>query len=120
MAHPTNQNFCKACGKPLMPNLKKCGWCDTPLELPPRVRRLPDTPQNRARNLKEYKIVGQEDEWLNGGRFDKISMENMLNSYAAQGWIVREMSSSKTFGVFFGTPRDEMMIVLERDMFYQE
>jgi len=102
----------------------KCPWCGhaapKSIESKPTLTRLPDTPENRLKNLKEYKIIGQEDEWLNGGRFDKVSMENMLNSYARQGWIVKEISSSKTYGIFFGTPRDEMLIVLERDMFYEE
>ena len=70
--------------------------------------------------MKEYKVIGQEDEWLNGGRFDKSSLENMLNNYARDGWIVKEIASSKTFGIFFGTPRDELLIILERDLFYSQ
>lgn len=75
-----------------------------------QMPRLKDTPENRAKNIKEYKVVGQEDTWLNGGRFDKISLQNMLNSYALQGWHVREISASKTLGVITGLARDEMII----------
>ncbi|PKG32282.1 DUF4177 domain-containing protein, partial [Methanoregula sp.] len=64
-------------------------------------------------------VIGQEDEWLNGGRFDKTSLEKMLNHYARDGWILKDISASKTVGIFFGTPRDEMIIVLERDLFYK-
>ena len=111
---------CKKCSKNFAAGCNTCPYCGHKVEIVPKVLNVPDTPENRLKNLKEYKIIGQEDEWLNGGRFDKNSMENMLNSYARQGWRVREMISSKTFGVFFGTPRDEMMIVLERDMFYDK
>jgi hypothetical protein len=115
--------ICTKCSKKYAFGCNTCPWCGNPAPIPidyNKTNRLPDTPANRLKNLKEYKIIGQEDEWLNGGRFDKISMENMLNSYARHGWTVKEMTSSKTFGIFFGTPRDEMMIVLERDMFYEE
>jgi len=113
---------CKKCSKTFAAGCKTCPWCGAPTEIScdPKAFRLPDTPANRLKNLKEYKIIGQEDEWLNGGRFDKTSFQNMLNSYAQHGWTVREMTTSKTFGIFFGTPRDEMLIVLERDMFYEE
>ena len=40
----------------------------------------------------------------------------MLNSYASDGWTVKEITSSKTVGVIFGTPRDELIIILEREM----
>lgn len=115
--------FCKSCGAELIPGKEFCPKCL--IRVPPSLAMkqkdiIEDTPENKAKNLKEYKIISQEDEWLNGGRFDKTSMENMLNSYAKKGWRVKVIASSKTFGVFFGTPRDEMIIVLERDMFFKE
>jgi len=116
---------CKKCSKSFAEGCITCPWCGQPVPTPTHIEvkipKLPDTPENRAKKLKEYKIIGQDDEWLNGGRFDKTSMENMLNFYARQGWVVKEMASSKIFGFLIGgTNRDEMVIVLERDMFYNE
>jgi hypothetical protein len=113
------QKFCKACGAALTPGEKFCPKClvKAPDYDPQKVDLfLKDTPENRAKKLMEYKVVGQEDMWLNGGRFDKISLEKMLNYYAHEGWKVREITTSKTVGVFLGTPRDEMIVILERDM----
>jgi hypothetical protein len=72
----------------------------------------------RGRGLKEYKVISAEDRWLIGGRFDKQSLQNMLNSYAVHGWSVNMMTINKTTGLFTGWSRDEMMIVLERDVDY--
>jgi hypothetical protein len=66
--------------------------------------------------MKEYKVIGMEDTWLAGGRFDRSSMEKMLNHYALDGWKVREISASKTLGIITGLSRDEMIVILERDM----
>jgi hypothetical protein len=116
----TNPKVCKACGTELIPGKEFCPKCLVRVLEPVVVKGQKgypvDNPENRAKKMKEYKVIGQEDEWLNGGRFDKKSMENMLNHYALDGWAVREISSSKTFGIFFGTPRDEIIIILERDM----
>ncbi|MEN6609207.1 MAG: DUF4177 domain-containing protein [Methanoregulaceae archaeon] len=110
-------NICSACGK-THEAATFCPYCNTPVKKEIiKTGRIKDTPENRAKGLKEYKVIGQEDEWLNGGRFDKTSLQNMLNYYANQGWIVKEISASKSFGIFFGTPRDEMIIILERDLF---
>lgn len=111
------QNFCKSCGTELIPGKEFCSKCLIRVPVAISKKQYPkDTPENRARKIKEYKVIGQEDTWLNGGRFDKTSLKDMLNSYAMDGWTVKEISSSKTVGVFFGTPRDEMVIILERDM----
>ena len=64
--------------------------------------------------MKEYKVIGQEDIWMQGGRFDKTSLENMINSYALDGWTVKDISASKTWGMI--VQRDEMIVILERDM----
>jgi len=113
MAH----NFCKSCGTELIPGKEFCPKCLIRIPVAISKKQYPkDTPENRAKMMKEYKVIGQEDTWLNGGRFDKTSLENMLNFYALEGWTVREISASKTFGVFFGTPRDEMIIILERNL----
>jgi hypothetical protein len=114
-------SYCLNCGENVITGTPVCPKCQgvkfgDKKDIPPK--KIKDTSENRAKNLKEYKVVGQEDQWLDGGRFDKNSLERMLNHYALDGWRVREISTSKTVGVFFGTHRDEMIIVLERDMVF--
>lgn len=118
------QKICKSCGSELVPGNAFCPKClvrviDYSPPEPAGLVKMPvlkDTPENRAKHLKEYKVVGMEDTWLNGGRFDKFSLQNMLNSYASDGWRVREISASKTLGVITGLARDEMIVILERDL----
>jgi hypothetical protein len=114
-------SYCVNCGEQIITGTGVCPKCQgtnfgDKKDIVCKKTYLKDTPENRAKKMSEYKVIGQEDEWLNGGRFDKYSLEKMLNHYALEGWKVREISASKTYGIFFGTPRDEMIIILERDM----
>jgi hypothetical protein len=113
----TKQKFCKSCGTQFVEGNPFCPKCliRAPDEMIPKDYPQ-DTPENRAKKMREYKVIGMEDTWFNGGRFDKMSLENMLNHYALDGWKVREISASKTLGVISGLARDEMIIILERDM----
>jgi uncharacterized Zn finger protein (UPF0148 family) len=110
------QNVCKACGAVLIPGKEFCPKCLVRVQNVETKKQYPkDTPENRAKKLKEYKVIGQEDVWLAGGKFDKNALENMINFYALDGWTVKEISTSNTFGIFT-VSRDEMIIILERDM----
>lgn len=114
------KSVCRACGAELIPGKEFCPKCLVRVPEKESLKKvLLDTPENRSKNFKEYKVIGQEDKFLNGGRFDKTSLEKMLNSYAEEGWMVKEISTSKTFGIFFGTPRDEMIIILERNKWFE-
>ena len=63
--------------------------------------------------MKEYKILSQKDKWFSG-KFDPITLENALNSYAQQGWRVVAAFSAEIPG-FFNANREEAIFILERD-----
>lgn len=113
------QKYCRTCGAQLVQGNPFCPKClqRIPEDVIESWKVYPkDTPENRAKEMKEYKVVGMEDSWQNGGRFDKVSLENMINHYSLQGWRVREISASKTLGLFSSLARDELLVILERDM----
>lgn len=64
--------------------------------------------------MKEYKILTQKDKWFSG-KFDPAVLEEALNSYAKQGWVVKTAFSAD-IPAFFGAAREEAIIVLERDV----
>jgi hypothetical protein len=63
--------------------------------------------------MKEYKVLTQKDKWFSG-KFDPENLERALNSYAEQGWKVIT-SCSASVQALFGSARDELVIILERD-----
>lgn len=62
--------------------------------------------------MKEYKILTQKDRFF-AGKFDPEKLESAINSYAAEGWIVKAATTASIPS--FGGTREEMIIVLERD-----
>lgn len=60
----------------------------------------------------EYKVVTQKDRMM-GGKFNPERIEGALNSYAAEGWRVRSVTTA-TFPSL-GGGREELIIVLERE-----
>lgn len=107
------KNYCTACGAELIPGKEFCPKCLVRVSVTSQIQYPKDTQENRAKKMKEYKVIGQEDRWLIGGRFDKRSLEKMLNFYALEGWTVKAIEASKTVGMFLETPRDEIIIILE-------
>ncbi len=63
--------------------------------------------------MKQYKVLTQKDKWFSG-KFDPEKLEQALNAYAQQGWVVKASASAKIRAVI-GTDREEMVIILERD-----
>ena len=61
---------------------------------------------------KEYKVLTQKDKWFSG-KFDPAKLEEALNAYADQGWIVKAATTASITGLIGGN-RDEMIIILER------
>jgi hypothetical protein len=59
----------------------------------------------------EYKVITQKDKWFSG-KFDPEKIEQLLNSYAEQGWRFKGMASASVPG--FTGARDEIIIVMER------
>ncbi|MCW1883996.1 DUF4177 domain-containing protein [Luteolibacter flavescens] len=65
--------------------------------------------------MKEYKVISQNDKWFSG-RFDPAKLQKLLNEQARQGWVVKSMCSASREGVLLGGNKDEMIILLERDL----
>lgn len=62
--------------------------------------------------MKEYKVLTQKDKWFSG-KFDPVILEQAINSYAQQGWVVKAAVTAQIPG--FGGAREECLIILERD-----
>ena len=63
--------------------------------------------------MKQYKILSQKDKWFSG-KFDPQRLEDAINSYAQQGWVVKAAFTAEIPGVF-NNSREEAIIILERD-----
>lgn len=67
---------------------------------------------------KQYKVVTQADEWFMG-KFNPERLGEFLNALASVGWRVVAADSSDRaawFGVQGGTARQELIVILERDV----
>ena len=62
--------------------------------------------------MKEYKVLTQKDKWFSG-KFDPAALEQAINSYAQQGWVVKTSVTAQVPG--FGGAREECLVILERD-----
>jgi hypothetical protein len=60
----------------------------------------------------EYKVVTQKDRMF-GGKFNPEQVEQGLNSYAAEGWVVRAAATASFPSM--GGNRQELVIILERE-----
>lgn len=58
--------------------------------------------------MKEYKVVSLK-EGVFSSKFKPAQLEDMLNEYAADGWILRESIINER------NARDQFFFVLERD-----
>ena len=64
--------------------------------------------------MKQYKVLSAKDKWYTG-KFDPERLEEAINSYAKQGWVVKVAFTSE-IPAPLGTRREEVLIVLERDI----
>jgi hypothetical protein len=62
--------------------------------------------------VKQYKILTPKDKWFDN-KFDLVRLEEALNHFAKQGWVVRSMSTPQIAG-FSGAVKEEFVILLER------
>lgn len=62
--------------------------------------------------MKQYKVMTQKDRFF-GGKFDPEKLEAAINAYAEQGWRVVSTATASIAG--FGSSREEMIIIMERD-----
>ena len=67
---------------------------------------------HHATGFKEYKVLWSRDK-LFEGKFDVTRLEDALNYFARQGWVVKAMSTPhlKDFG---GGTKEEVVVLLER------
>ena len=63
--------------------------------------------------MKEYKVLTQKDKWFSG-KFDPQRLEEALNAYAEQDWIV-VTTATAAINALIGGNREEVIIILERD-----
>lgn len=61
---------------------------------------------------KQYKVLTPKDKWFDN-KFDLIRLEEALNHFARQGWVVRGMVTPQILG-FSGGVKEEFVILLER------
>ena len=67
---------------------------------------------HNSTGFKEYKVLWSRDK-LFEGKFDVARLEEALNYFARQGWVVKAMSTPhlKDFG---GGTKEEVVVLLER------
>ena len=61
---------------------------------------------------KEYKVLTSKDRWFEG-KYELAKLEEALNHFARQGWVVRAMATPHVTG-FSGGTREELVVLLER------
>lgn len=75
-------------------------------------QHLEIVPRERPPGTKEYKLLTSKDKFF-ANKFDLQKLEEALNAYARQGWVVRSMATPQIAG-FSGGPREELVVLLER------
>ena len=64
-----------------------------------------------ASSIKQYKVMTQKDKWYSPN-FDPERLEQALNAYAKEGWVVKSICTAQIAG--FGGNREELIVVFER------
>ncbi len=63
--------------------------------------------------MKQYKVITQNDK-LWRGKFSIDKLNELLNTYAKEGWIVKSITTGD-INTGLGRARQEIIIVLEAD-----
>jgi len=61
----------------------------------------------------EYKVITMKDRFF-GGKFDPAKLENALNDYATEGWVLKSAATADVPGGLGGS-RQELIFILERE-----
>ncbi len=61
---------------------------------------------------REYKLLTPKDKYFDG-KFELARLEDALNHYGRQGWVVKAMSTPHIKG-FSGGPEETIVVLLER------
>jgi hypothetical protein len=67
---------------------------------------------HEATGLKEYKILTSKDKIFDG-KFDLGRLEEAINHFAREGWVVKAISNPQVKN-FTGGMQEEIVVVLER------
>ena len=67
---------------------------------------------HEATGLKEYKVLTSKDKIFDG-KFDLARLEEALNHFAREGWVVKAMSTPQVKN-FTGGMQEELVVLLER------
>jgi hypothetical protein len=59
----------------------------------------------------EYKVITMKDRFFSG-KFDPAKLEDMLNSYASEGWTLKAATTAEIPGAFGS--REEIIFIIER------
>lgn len=63
--------------------------------------------------MKEYKVISMEEGWFSD-RFNNAKLEDMLNNYAKNGWVVKTVFTDERPGLI-NVSRKYCVFVLERE-----
>ncbi len=66
----------------------------------------------RPEGVKEYKLLTPKDKIFDN-KFDLARLEEVINAFALNGWIVRSMTTAQVTA-FSGGMREELLVLLER------
>lgn len=66
---------------------------------------------HKHREPKQYKVMTQKDKWFSQ-KFDPERLEQALNAYAKEGWVVKSICTASITG--FGGNREELIVVFEK------
>ena len=84
---------------------------------PEQTKQYPkDTPENRAKKMREYKVFVFEEVMDLGSRgmYNKTKMENALNALGLEGWSLKKIVTKQIPG--FASTTVQLIMILERDM----
>lgn len=62
--------------------------------------------------MKEYKVYTQDD-LRRKRRIDSVALENVINTYASDGWIVKSIITTSQYNVYY---IDQTVIIFEREI----
>lgn len=65
----------------------------------------------KSAGRKQYKVMTQKDKWFSQ-KFDPERLEQALNAYAREGWVVKSVCTASIAG--FGGNREELIVIFER------
>jgi hypothetical protein len=71
-----------------------------------------ELPSDSIAVVKEYKVLALREMWLEG-RFNQTRLEEIINDYAKDGWIVKSLIAPQ-FKAFSGVSCEELVVLLER------